>query len=586
MVRTDNNEKNSYQMHLDLNDRNQGAGPFLLLYLVLKLLNERKISFDDIVQMNPSALQERGKGIVGYTENDRVTLLQVLQNYKVTAGTDSLYLLANHILLKTKKKVSQYFKETIETLNLTPNCAVNLSGKANSNFFQHYQLNDIGKIAEKIASINPYYLDILGQSKIVYKAKNYLAETFLLDQKKIIYFFSFFKTAIYWCKKTSDEMQIILVDEVQNSFQRDSLVERALLGQEIEIDNNVDLTFNKNEVVINLIGDTYLGEYYSERRRKRKVFDPLLDKDYDYSFRKLSPFLHAADLNIANHEACFIDSTIQSPLQGLKKFILGANDQPSLRALKNANIHCLSLANNHTADYGEYGIQHTIKFLTENAMSYFGVGRNELDAARPYRIEVNNRKISFYAGYWHRATNQKIFNFYATPTQAGVSTLESALLESIQKEREVYPEHFIIVLAHWGVDFLPTHSYQRVVANMLVEQGADLIVGHGAHTLQSIERVGRKTVIYSMGNGIFNSDGEFDGYPEALPYGMITQLLFDNTQLTMRLLPLKANNRETLWQPNFTDLNEFKQVLDFYKTYTFDAINETVWPYHMDIKII
>ncbi len=108
---------------------------------------------------------------------------------------------------------------------------------------------------------------------------------------------------------------------------------------------------------------------------------------------------------------------------------------------------------------------------------------------------------------------KKSLNFMPHLHLLALLTLESVLYEAIALEKNQHPEHFIVVLAHWGVDFLPTHAYQKRIAKRLMTVGTDLILGHGAHTLQSIDSIDEKTVVYSLGNGIFNSDGEYDGYP-------------------------------------------------------------------------
>ncbi|MCU7226324.1 hypothetical protein OC498_15790, partial [Acinetobacter bohemicus] len=82
-------------------DQNEGLGPLLVLYVVYRLLDERKLSLDDSVEITETALQERGRGVVGYALHDKVNLLQVLMHYKVTAGVDSLFLLAQHVYNKT-----------------------------------------------------------------------------------------------------------------------------------------------------------------------------------------------------------------------------------------------------------------------------------------------------------------------------------------------------------------------------------------------------------------------------------------------------------------------------------------------------
>ena len=107
----------SYANNIDFNNLNQGLGPIFVLYIVFNLLESRKISIDDIVEINDIALKEKGKGVVGYQRTDKINLLQVLSNFKVTAGVDSLFLLANHVYIKTQKKMSEYFNDLISQRN-------------------------------------------------------------------------------------------------------------------------------------------------------------------------------------------------------------------------------------------------------------------------------------------------------------------------------------------------------------------------------------------------------------------------------------------------------------------------------------
>jgi UDP-N-acetylmuramoyl-tripeptide--D-alanyl-D-alanine ligase/cyanophycin synthetase/poly-gamma-glutamate synthesis protein (capsule biosynthesis protein) len=225
-----------------------------------------------------------------------------------------------------------------------------------------------------------------------------------------------------------------------------------------------------------------------------------------------------------------------------------------------------------------------MNILKKNNIQFLGMGMNEYEACRPLKFEINAKNISIYSGYWYRSTNQKIFKFYATPTQPGVAVLESMLIEAINLERQKYPNNFIIVIAHWGNDFLPVTSYQKNISKLLVENGANLIVGHGAHTIQSIEKFKQVPVLYSIGNGVFNSDGEFDSYPDALPYGMIAQLDIGK-EIVLRIFPIKANNRDTIWQPDFVNDSEFKIIYDFYNNIKFDLVNNLEWPYYFEIKL-
>ena len=96
--------------------------------------------------------------------------------------------------------------------------------------------------------------------------------------------------------------------------------------------------------------------------------------------------------------------------------------------------------------------------------------------------------------------------------------------------------------------------------------GADVIVGHGPHTIQKIEKYQEKFIIYSVGNGIFNSNGEYEKQ-KALPYGFLTRINILNKEL--QLYPIFTNNLKTFWKPRFVTEDEFIQLKTIYKEDSF-----------------
>ncbi|HYC87078.1 MAG TPA: CapA family protein [Chryseosolibacter sp.] len=85
------------------------------------------------------------------------------------------------------------------------------------------------------------------------------------------------------------------------------------------------------------------------------------------------------------------------------------------------------------------------------------------------------------------------------------ATIED-LIKSIASFREKEPATTIIVTLHWGVEYrIVPSATQRQQAKALVRAGADAIVGHHPHVIQSFERIDGKPVFYSVGNLIFDS---------------------------------------------------------------------------------
>ena len=120
---------------------------------------------------------------------------------------------------------------------------------------------------------------------------------------------------------------------------------------------------------------------------------------------------------------------------------------------------------------------------------------------------------------------------------------------------QAHPERKIIVICHWGVDFKPITKDQTKLATILTQAGADLIIGHGAHTIQPIQIINQKPVVFNIGNAVFNSDGEYE-QQNALPFGCIARL--DLAKDIIRLYPMYTNNLQTFWQPYPVDAEDFK----------------------------
>ena len=159
----------------------------------------------------------------------------------------------------------------------------------------------------------------------------------------------------------------------------------------------------------------------------------------------------------------------------------------------------------------------------------------------------------------------KEFDFYAIGNKPGVASLSGDIMNKIREEKQQHPNGKVLVIAHWGVDFLDVNPMQRIYAQALVEAGADLIIGHGAHMAQEVAEIDGKKIVYSIGNGVFNSNGEYNRRHVA-PYSMIAQLVFDD-EIELRLYPFYSNNLKTFWQPRFLTEDEFDHCTTILKSY-------------------
>lgn len=564
------------QPHFSIGERerkvDKGLGNLLTLYVLLERMEKRKILPSDIIRINETIANE-AKNIrcIGYEFGKDVTAIQILYNLIVTDSPDSALAAANMIFMKTNKRPSQYFKELINKYELTSNIAENITGRKLSKKAQQYSMHDLSEIGKQLFELKPEYQNYLSISEMPYLNKSLLNSSFLIKNNRVKFGFFFGEehSEAVCIGYENNHPYLYCVSGATNAFHRDYLVECLIEeynpGDVASDGKDITVATKKSPFVMDIIGDTYPGEFYSKRRLARKRWDPLVEEGYDYSFHKLRSFFSESDFRIANLEAALVHDVWNSPLFELKKFVLGGKPNETIQALKNAHIDAVTLANNHAMDFGKEGLFSTLSSLKENGIYHTGAGLSGKEANTPIRMNCNGKNIIIYSAYWYRMGNHRYFDFYATPSKCGVNTLEGELIEAIQNEKKHDPNCFVLVIPHWGVDFLMVKPYQRTLATRLVDAGADLIVGHGPHTLQKIEEYQGVPIIYSIGNGVFNSDGEYDGYPQSTPYGMIARLSFIEDSYTIELHPIYANNRETKWQPSLVDTDAFKEVIAFFE---------------------
>lgn len=97
----------------------------------------------------------------------------------------------------------------------------------------------------------------------------------------------------------------------------------------------------------------------------------------------------------------------------------------------------------------------------------------------------------------------------------------------------------------------------------LLDSGADLVIGHGAHRMQEVLLARSGTTVFSIGNFVFNSPGRYRSH-EAPPYSIVARLDLarddSGTSGGLRLYPILSDNRVTGFQPRPVTGSEAKEV--------------------------
>lgn len=290
------------------------------------------------------------------------------------------------------------------------------------------------------------------------------------------------------------------------------IVSPASLVAAVTIGETTQRTFTEQVVVdseaqpssIFFTGDIMLGRHVETLMRE---FGP------DYVYRGTLPWQNQVAYVVGNFEAS-IPQTHQKTPNFNVRFSVSQQYTP---ALQEAGFTHLSLANNHSYDFGLAGYQHTVDVLSNSLIQPFG---------HPLRTATSS------VTYLKTASGTvAVLALHALPRSFSVAEAEIVLREAARQS------DWQVVYIHWGDEYvsLPNNA-QRRVATALVESGADLIVGHHPHVVQAVEYISDVPIFYSVGNFIF--DQYFS--PE-VQQGLVLELAFSSgEQPVVRLWPVSS----------------------------------------------
>ena len=297
-------------------------------------------------------------------------------------------------------------------------------------------------------------------------------------------------------------------------------------------------------LTITAVGDVMLGGSAT----------PELEKyGYDYPFEKTKSLLLESDIVFANLEGPL---TTRGKEIVEKKYKFRSQPQKVAPALKKAGINVVSLANNHTLDYGEQGLLDTMAALDENGIAYAGAGKNNLYARKPAILEVKNTRIALLA---YSLTFPE--EFWAKHNTAGTAFgHESHVKDDVIQAGEI--ADVVIVSFHWGREVTTElRPYQITLGRAAIDAGASVVLGHHPHILQAVEQYKQGVILYSLGNYIFGS------YSQKATRSVIAQLVLKDKRLTaLQLIPINVNNVEVIFQPTILDQEQARSVIQELKT--------------------
>jgi poly-gamma-glutamate synthesis protein (capsule biosynthesis protein) len=212
----------------------------------------------------------------------------------------------------------------------------------------------------------------------------------------------------------------------------------------------------------------------------------------------LAPFasiLDAADYRIGN-----LECPIARSGEAFANKIFSFRADPAVTAILRGRFDAVSLANNHSGDYGREAFLDTMQHLDHAGIAHFGGGRNLAEAHKPLWIERKGLKIAVlaYNEYKPRA-------FEAGPDWPGIAWSEDDHVISDIRAARAAGADLIIPFMHWGWESEgKPNERQRQLARKMIDEGVALVVGGHPHVTQGAETYRGKPIIYSLGNFVFD----------------------------------------------------------------------------------
>lgn len=267
-------------------------------------------------------------------------------------------------------------------------------------------------------------------------------------------------------------------------------------------------------------------------------------------FKGVANVFRAADATAANLEGPLTDCgtpygrKTAAELKRRDQFVLKASPAHAAE-LAAAGIGLVSLANNHTMDYGPAGLTQEEEALQRAGIRFAGAGRNADAAIAPVVVCARNgRRIGLLSALAFVTTKALRKCGPATATEPGISVLNLRGRIDAEARRKIASwvgaakRHcdFLIVALHWGVErkTLP-NPYQVALGRAFAEAGADVVWGNHPHVLQGAEIYRGVPILYSMGNLVsalpaqgglvaVDSRGGFSFMPTAVRSGKVLRL--------------------------------------------------------------
>ena len=272
-----------------------------------------------------------------------------------------------------------------------------------------------------------------------------------------------------------------------------------------------------DKIVLIAVGDIMLSRVVEQKMMARN--------DWNYPFLETASITSGADIAFGNLETTVFPGNVVP--SGSFAF---RTDPKALEGLKLAGFDVLSLANNHMMNFGRNGLEKTLQNLDATEIEHTGAGLSEEDIYAPIIEDVRGVKIGFLSySYAKEQSYDKTGEIYGT-AYLDVVTMKTQV-EKLKQSVDV-----VVVSMHAGIEYeIEPSVAQKNFAHAAVDAGAELVIGHHPHVVETFEKYNDGYIIYSLGNFVFDQM-----WSEETRLGAIAEITFENKKISdIRFVPVK-----------------------------------------------
>lgn len=270
------------------------------------------------------------------------------------------------------------------------------------------------------------------------------------------------------------------------------------------------------------------GDYAPQNR----IADMLTEKDYTF-LDEVGLVTKTVDLSIVNLEAPVVIGQTK-PIMKTGPALQCSPE--AVEALKISGFDCVTLANNHFRDYGQTGVEDTIKTLEKYSIEYLGAGVNKKDSKKILYKTIKGKTIAvvnYCENEWSIASEARGGSNPLNPTLNYYDIIEAKKVAD-----------YVIAIIHGGVELynLPTPRMKEWY-RFFIDVGADIVVNHHQHCFSGYEIYKGSPIFYGLGNFCFDWNIQ---HTSLWNQGFMLKLILKDENVAFEMIPYIQCDKEAL----------------------------------------